>query len=442
MDRIDFSALLAKACASRAVPGVWWGQGAGEPMSLVDAVLDALADPDSALDRVRAFSGLSLNERLGRDLPAGLEMESYGALGQLRKVAAAGRLEVVPANYSALPRLFAQGRLPADVGMVQVSPPNRNGEVSLGVAVDYFGDAIGSTRMLIAEINHAMPFLEDSPRLPLSAFAATVNVDRPLAEMGHRAPDEVDLAIAGHVAGLIEDGSTLQIGVGTLPNAVLRALSGHRDLGFHSGMVTDGVLDLIESGVATGARKEIDTGVAVTGSALGSTDLYRRLGERQGRRQDGGLDVSFRPASYTHDPSVLSRLGSLVSINSALEVDLSGQVGSERVGGRFLGAIGGQADFSRAAALTGARSIIALRSTSRGVSTIRPELDGGLVATARADVDVVVTEHGAAVLTGLTERARARALIGIAAEEHRDGLARAGRIQTTQKNQKTQEVLA
>ncbi|GAA1365070.1 acetyl-CoA hydrolase/transferase C-terminal domain-containing protein [Arthrobacter rhombi] len=426
MDSIDFSALFAGAVGE--VPGVWWGQGAGEPMSLVDSLLDTVADPDSGVNAVRAFSGLSLNPRLSRDLPDGLEMVSYGALGELRKVAAAGRLEIIPAHYSALPRLFAQGRLPADVGLLQVSPPDRNGRVSLGIGVDYCGDALQHTRTLVAEINHAMPFIEDGPTLSLSDFAATVEVDRPLATMPLRAPDEVDQAIAGHVAGLIEDGATLQVGVGTLPNAVLQALSGHRDLGFHSGMITDGVLDLIDSGAVTGARKEIDPGAVVTGSALGSANLYRRLGEPAGQ----ACQVSFRPASYTHDPRVLSRLGGLVAINSALEVDLAGQVGSERVAGRYLGAIGGQADFSRAASLTGARSIIALRSTSRGASTIRPVLDGGLVTTVRADVDVVVTEHGAAVLTGLTERARALALINIAAEEHRDELARAVHNQNIQ----------
>jgi acyl-CoA hydrolase len=395
--------------------GLWWGQGAGEPVSLVDAALEAAADAPAR--SLRAFSGLTLNPRFRQDLPEGLALLSYGALGELRTVAAGGRLEIIPANYSALPRLFAQGLLPADVGLVQVSPPGPDGRVSLGIAVDYAGDFLAGTKTLIAEINHAMPLTRDAPTLPLSSFAATVEVDRPLAVMAVRTPDDIDQAIAGHVAGLIDDGTTLQVGVGSLPSAILQALTGHRDLGFHSGTITDGVLDLIEAGVATGARKEIDPGLAVTGSAMGSAGLYARL--------DAETPVSFRPASYTHHPAVLSRLSGLVSINSALEVDLAGQIGSERVGGRDLGAIGGQADFSRAASLTGARSIIALRSTSKGHTTIRPVLDGGRVTTARADVDVVVTEHGAAVLTGRTESDRARALIGIAAEEHREDLARA-----------------
>jgi len=224
----------------------------------------------------------------------------------------------------------------------------------------------------------------------------------------------VDQAIAQHVAELIEDGSTLQLGVGSLPNAILNALSNHEDLGIHSGMIGDTVLDLVSQGVITGARKQIDPGLIVTGSAMGSTATYRRLSE---------APVAIRPASYTHGPANLSKLGNLVSINSALEVDLVGQVGSESVGGRYLGAIGGQADFSRAAAQTGAASIIVLRSTNDTESAVRLALQDRRVATARADVDAIVTENGIAVLTGKTDAQRARALISIAAEQHRNQLA-------------------
>lgn len=397
--------------------GLWWGQGAGEPVGLVDALLDLVQKEGAGPDAVTAFSGLSLNPRFDRDLPEGLDLLSYGALGKLRKVAAAGRLGIVPAHYSALPRLFARGALPRDVGLLQVSVPGPDGRVSLGVAVDYLGDALEHTATLVAEINHAMPYLEDAPTLPLSAFAATVEVDRPLPEMVSRPADAVDRAIAARVAALVPDGATLQLGVGSLPDAVLSELSDHRDLGVHSGMITDAVMDLVDAGVITGSRKEVDAGLVVAGSALGSRALYARLA--------GEHRVSFRSASRTHHPGVLSRFAGLVSVNSALSVDLTGQVGAERAAGRWIGAIGGQADFSRAAALTGDRSIIALRSTSKGASTITPVLDGGLVTTARADVDTVVTEHGAAHLTGATEAVAARRLIAVAAPEHREDLTRA-----------------
>jgi acyl-CoA hydrolase len=348
-------------------------------------------------------------------VPDGLTVLSYGGLGELRRLSRHGLLDVVPCHYSALPRMFERGLLPCDVGLLQVSPPDADGMVSLGIGVEYVADALRYTRTLVAEVNHRMPRTEGTDGVPLSAFAAVVETDRPLREAPVREPDAVDRAVAENVAGLIEDGDTLQLGVGALPNAVLESLAGHNDLGFHTGMVTDGVAALVEKGVVTGARKEIDPGLVVTGAALGSTSLYDRLHE---------FPIEFRPASYTHAPAVLSQLRSLVSINSAIEVDLLGQVGAELRRGVHIGAVGGQVDFSRAASLTGARSVIALRSEVAGESTINARLRGGVVTTARVDVDAVVTEHGVAMLTGRTVAERARRLIAVAAPHHREGLER------------------
>lgn len=390
--------------------GVWWGQAGAEPEPLVNALLDQ-AD---ALGPVRAFTGMTWNERLAGDLPGSMTMVSYGGLGLLRRLSRRGALNVVPCHYSALPGLFARGLLPGDIGLVQVSAPDADGTVSLGIGVEYVADALPHARTLIAEVNHRMPPTAGTSRLPLSVFAATVETDRPPREAPPaRAPDDIDRAIAEAVAGLVEDGDTVQVGVGTLPNAILAALASHTDLGIHSGMITDGVLDLIEAGAVTGARKEIDRGLVITGSALGSSALYARLGQ---------FPVEFRPASYTHNPGVLSRLRSLVAVNSAIAVDLLGQVHAEMGGKTHVGAIGGQADFSRAASLTGARSVIALRSESRDGSTIVPALASGIVTTTRADVDTVVTEHGVATLTGCTAAERARRLIGIAAPQYQDRL--------------------
>jgi acyl-CoA hydrolase len=391
--------------------GVWWGQGAAEPVPLVDALLDQVDE----IGPLRAFSGLTWNERFAGHVSDDLQVLSYGGLGELRGLDRCGRLAVVPCHYSAIPHLFAQGRLPHDVGLLQVSPPDSDGTVSLGIGVEYVADAIQHTRTLIGEINSRMPSTVGSARLPLSAFALTVQTDRQLPVAPFRPIDAVDRKIADQVAALVEDGDTLQIGVGSLPNAVLDALSGHAGLGVHSGMITDGVLTLIEKGVVTGARKEVDRGTVVTGAALGSAALYDRLDQ---------FPVEFRAASYTHSPVVLSRLEHFVSINSAIEVDLLGQVGSEVSRGRHVGALGGQADFSRAASLTGARSIIALRSEHGGESTIRASLAAGVVTTARADVDAVVTEHGTAVLTGCTVTERARLLLAVAAPHHREALQR------------------
>jgi acyl-CoA hydrolase len=400
----------------KAGSGVWWGQGGAEPTPLVNSLLDQAAE----IGPIRAFSGLTWNERLSGDLPAGLTVLSYGGLGELRGLSRDGLLDVIPCHYSSLPRMFARGQLPSDVGLLQVSPPDRDGTVSLGIGVEYVADALEHTPVLIAEINERMPSTRGTARLPLSSFAATFQTDRPLAEAPTREPDDVERAIAKHVAGLIDDGDTIQIGVGSLPDAVLAALSGHRDLGVHSGMITDGIIDLIEKGVITGACKEIDAGLVVTGAALGTARMYDRIPE---------FPLDFRPASYTHAPQVLSRLSSLVSINAALEVDLLGQVGAELRRGVHVGALGGQVDFSRAASLTGARSIIALRSETGAESTINPAMRGGVVTTPRVDVDSVVTEHGVAQLTGCTVAERARRLIAVAAPQHRDELARRQREQ-------------
>jgi acyl-CoA hydrolase len=395
--------------------GVWWGQGSAEPEILVNAVLDAV----DSVGPIRAFSGLTLNERLSGDLPELLTVVSYGGLGQLRGLSRHGRLDVVPCHYSAIPRMFATGVLPNDLGLVQVSPPDADGMVSLGTGVEYVADAILHTRTLIAEINQQMPRTLGGPRLSISSFAAVVETDRPLREVPARQPDSVDRQIADHVASIVDDGATVQIGVGTLPAAVLESLSGHQDLGFHSGLITDGVLTLIEKGVMTGACKEIDPGIAITGAALCTGPAYTRLSE---------MPVEFRAASYTHAPAVLSELGSLVSINSAIEVDILGQVGAELARGVHIGAVGGQVDFSRAASLTGSRSIIALRSTNgsgeRAESNIVAALRSGVVTTARVDVDAVITEHGIAMLTGCTVAERALRLIEVAAPEHREALQR------------------
>jgi acyl-CoA hydrolase len=400
---IDFTKFLSRG------DGVWWGQAAAEPRPLVDALITQ----NARIGPIRTFTGLSWNDQLALNMPARVSMVSYGGLGELRELSRSGRLEVVPCHYSALPRMFAERRLPCDVGLVQVAPPDGAGRCSLGIGVDYVADAVEHTPVLIAEINTQMPATVGTESIPVERFAATITTDRPLPEDPTRAPDAVDRQIAAHIAALVDDGDTVQLGVGSLGAAVLDALAEHQDLGFHTGMITDALMRLVDKGVATGRHKEIEPGLVVVGTALGSAELYRRIPE---------LPTRFRPTSYTHTPRVLAQLASLVSINFAVEVDLSGQVGAEVSGGVYVGAVGGQVDFTRAAALTGKRSVIALRSKFRGRSTIKSRLDGGVVTTARSDVDVVVTEHGAAHLRGCSIGERARRLATIAAPEFREQL--------------------
>ena len=402
--------------------GVWWSQAGAEPTPLVHALLDQAQQ----IGPVRAFTGMSWDRRLTTALPPGVTLVSYGALGALRSLGRSERLQIVPCHYSALPRLFAAGQLPQDVGLVQVSPPDADGNCSLGIGVDYVADAIGHTPTLIAEINQRMPATAGAVSIPVSRFSAVIRTDRPLLEAPGRVSDDTDRAIAKNVAALVPDGATIQTGVGLLPGAVLEALSGHVGLGIHSGVISDPVLDLVDKGVITGEGKDIDQGLIVTGSAVGTGELYQRV---------AGLPARFRPASYTHAPAVLACLHNLVAINSALQVDLTGQVNAEVQGGRHLGGIGGQGDFSRAAASTGIGSVIALRSSVRGRSTIVAALDQGVVTTGRADVDVIVTEYGAVRLTGLPIEKRAARLIGIAAPEHRDALERAAASRRRQRTE-------
>ena len=402
---IDFGKYLSSG------DGVWWGQAAAEPRPLVDALINQ----NARIGSIRTFTGLSWNDQLAVTMPARVSMISYGGLGELRELSRTGRLDVVPCHYSALPRMFAERRLPCDVGLVQVSPPDAEGRCSLGVGVDYVADALKHTPVLIAEINEQMPSTIGSETVALERFAATIHTDRELPQDPTRAPGDADRMIAAHIADLVEDGSTVQLGVGSLGAAVLDALAAHQDLGFHTGMITDGLMHLVDKGVATGRHKEIDPGLVVAGTALGSSELYRRISD---------LPARFLPTSYTHAPQVLSRLQSLVSVNFAVEVDLTGQVGSEMSGGVYVGAVGGQVDFTRAAALTGRRSIIGLRASFRGRSTIKGRLDSGVVTTSRSDVDVVVTEFGAAHLRGCSIRERGRRLAAIAAPEFREELER------------------
>jgi acyl-CoA hydrolase len=404
---IDFTEFLSSG------DGVWWGQAAAEPRPLVDALITQ----NPRIGAIRTFTGLSWNDQLAVTMPSRVSMVSYGGLGELRELSKSGRLDVVPCHYSALPRMFAERLLPCDVGLVQVSPPDENGMCSLGIGVDYVADAIPHTPVLIAEINKRMPATEGSPRISLDRFAAMITTDRPLAEDPTRAPGATEQRIAAHVAALVEDGDTVQLGVGSIGAAVLDALAEHQDLGFHTGMVTDALMRLVDKGVATGSRKEIDPGLIVAGTALGSAELYNRVSE---------LPARFMPTSYTHSPRILSQLGSLVSVNFAVEVDLSGQVGAEVSGGVYVGAVGGSVDFARAAALTGKRSIIAVRATSRGQSTIKAALAGGVVTTARSDVDTVVTEYGVAHLRGCSIRERAKRMAAIAAPEFRSQLEEEG----------------
>jgi acyl-CoA hydrolase len=374
--------------------GVVVGQACAEPTVLVDALL--AQSPE--IGGLRAFFGLTWGDRIPSQAPPSLTVVSYGALGTLGRLA---DLTIVPCHFSALPSLFQARALPGDVALIQVAPPDRSGRCSFGVGADYIADAVKHARVVIAEVNDHCPATAGA-WIDWDRLTAAVMTSRPLLEAPRAEPGELERTIAAHVASLVRDGDTIQIGVGALPEAIMDELAEHRDLGVHSGMITDGVLDLIEAGVVTNRCKPADTRLTVTGAALGSRRLFDALGERE--------DACFAPVSYTHSPRTLASVGRLCAINSAVEIDLRGQVNAESAGGRRLGAVGGQVDFLRAASAAGGSAIVALPARR-----IVPELSGP-VSTSRSDVDWVVTEYGARSLRGLTDDRRVAALLELAGE--------------------------
>lgn len=383
----------------RAGDTVLWGQGAGEPRTLIGALLEQAP----RIGGVTAFVGLSHDDRL--DGAPGLRLRSYGALGVL-----AGRpVEVLRCHMSELPGLIRSGRQPVDVALCHVSPPDADGFHGLGVSVDYLHAAVQTARVVLGEVDPLVPRACGPGRVHTSRFAATVPAERGPLSVPDGAGGGIEDRIAAHVAELVPDGATLQLGVGRLAAAVAAALRGHRRLRVHSGLVGDWVVDLAASGaLATGG----DDPVVVAGTAIGTGRLYRYL-HRNPR-------VSLRPVEQVHPPAVTAAIPQFVAVNQGLQVDLDGQVGAEAVADRYRGAIGGQTDFLRGAmASPGGLGIVALSSaTTAGTSRIVAQLDGP-VTTSAADVGCVVTEHGAADLRGLSRPERARALRAIADPAHR-----------------------
>ncbi len=338
----------------------------------------------------------------------------------VRQAVEAGNADYIPAFLSEMPALFRQGVLPIDVALVHVSPPDAHGYCSLGVSVDVARAAVECATLVIAQVNPRMPRSHGDGLVHSSRFAATVAVDEPLPQHTPGALTAVELAIGRNVAALVEDGSTLQMGIGSIPDAVLNELGNHKDLGIHSEMFSDGILPLVERGVVNGRRKAVHPGKIVAGFAVGTQRLYDFM--------DDNPAVAMLDIGYVNDPNVIRRNPKVVAINSAIEIDLTGQVCADSIGTKMYSGVGGQMDFLRGAAIsTGGKPVLAMPSvTSKGVSRIAPLLKPGAgVVTTRAHVHWVVTEYGAVNLRGKNLRQRARALISIAHPEHREELERA-----------------
>jgi acyl-CoA hydrolase len=305
------------------------------------------------------------------------------------------------------------------VAFVQLSTANVEGEHSLGLVADFTPAAISVARVTLAEVNPHVPFTTGHSLVHTDQVDAFVADDRPLITVTQRNPTEVDSVIAAHVAELIPDNVTLQVGIGATPDSVLAMLVDRRGLGVHAGLITDAIFDLVACGALDNSHKEIDRGVCVTGSMFGTERLYRWAD------QNSALRVC--PVSYTHDARVLASLETFHAVNGAIEVDLTGQVNAEVMGGMHAGTIGGGPAFARAAMMSPkGRSIVTLPSSTKGgtVTRIVPRIPDGAVTTSRADADVVVTEHGVAHLRGATISERMKRLIAVADPSHRDDLER------------------
>ena len=329
-----------------------------------------------------------------------------------------GRAYFVPAFLSEVPGFLAG--LPPDVALIQVSPPDSRGYCSLGVAVDVVRAAYLASKKVIAEVNPQMPRTYGYSFINVRQIEYLVEVDYPLYTYEPKEPTRVQQKIGAHICSLVENGATLQVGIGALPDAALHCMRNHQDLGVHSEMISDGIMDLVEAGVVTNARKNLNPGKVVTSFMIGTRRLYDWANDNP--------ILEMRPCEYTNEPFNIARNDQVAAINSALSIDLKGQVCSDSLGKRFYSGIGGQVDFIRGASRSpGGRPIIALPSTARvrgeNVSRIVPFLEAGAgVVTSEGDVHYVVTEYGVASLKGKPVGERAEQLTGIAHPDFRDEL--------------------
>ena len=423
--------MTAEQAATKIRPGqrVFIGTGGAQPLHLVQALVARhreLADTE-------VLHSLTLGEApyAFKELADNFQVNTFFISSNVREMIQQGYGEYTPISLFDIPALFESGRMPLDVALIQVTPPDHQGRCSLGISVDIVKAAAANAGLVIAQVNPQMPWTLGDSFVSIWDLDILVPVDEPLIETsdyaftdnvrsGEVATEAADRtrAIGEYIASLVEDGSTLEVGIGRIPHGVVEFLMHKKDLGIHTEVVTDAIIDLVEAGVITGARKATDRGKIVTSFAMGTRRLYDYV--------DNNPVFSFNPTEYTNDPYVIGKQNKMVAINTALEIDLTGQVCSDSLGTRFYSGIGGQADFNLGAGRSqDGRAIIALPSTaekgakSRIVASLAP---GAGVVTTRGYVHYVVTEYGIAYLHGKSVQERAMALITIAHPDFREEL--------------------
>jgi acyl-CoA hydrolase/GNAT superfamily N-acetyltransferase len=406
----------AAVCGIRRGQRVFIGSGAAEPQSLVAALVARSRElADTEIIHILTLGSAPYSEAGYSDA---FRHNAFFIGPNVRGAVEAGRADYTPVFLHEIPRLFRSRRVSLDVALIQVSPPDEDGFCSYGVSVDVVKAAAESAGTVIAEVNPQMPRTCGDSLIHVDRIAALMESDTPLLEAVPSSPDEVAMRIGGHVARLIDDGATLQLGIGSLPNAVLACLREKKDLGIHTEMFSDGLIDLIEAGVVTGTRKTLLPAKVVASFCMGTRRLYEFV--------DRNPLFEFHPVEFTNDPGVIAQNERMAALNAALEVDLTGQVCADSLGYHFYSGIGGQVDFIRGAARAeGGKPIILLRSTAgkETISRIVPHLrEGAGVVTTRGDVHYVVTEYGAVNLWGKSVRERALALIAIAHPKFRADL--------------------
>ncbi len=367
---------------------------------------------------ISVFGEFELAEEKYRD---NFHINSLFVSAPLREAVNSGRADYVPVFLSEIPELFRNNFLAVDIALVQVSPPDKHGYVSLGTSVDIARSAVNGAKKVIAQVNPQMPRTHGDGMIHVQELDALVYHDEPLVEIApQQSPGETELQIGTLIASLIEDGSTIQTGIGSIPNAMLGLLTSHKNLGIHTEMFSDGIIPLLKSGVINNKFKKKHPGRTVTGFCAGSRELYDFI--------DDNPSFAFLDIDYVNEPHIIRQNPKVVAVNSCIEIDLTGQVCSDSIGTYQYSGVGGQIDFMRAAALSeGGKPIIAMPSrTGKGIPRIVPFLKPGAgIVTTRAHVHYVVTEFGFVNLFGLNLRQRTRALISIAHPGDREGLERA-----------------